>query len=146
MSLASAAVVSVVAVVAPLVVRFIRVPVPDIVVQIVLGIVVGPQVLGWARVDEPVRVLSLIGLSFLLFLAGLELDFDRLRGRTLRTAGSGFAVSLALAVALGAILGAAGLVKSPLLIAVILSATSVGIVIPILSDSKQLDTPLGRLV
>lgn len=146
MSLASAALVSLLAFLAPLVVRLIRLPVPDIVVQILFGIIVGPQVLGWARIDEPVRVLSLIGLSFLLFLAGLELDFARLRGRTLRTAATAFALSFVLALALGGAFGAAGLVKSPLLIAVILAATSVGIVIPILADSGQVDTPLGRLV
>ena len=146
MSLASVALVSLLAFLSPLIVRFIRLPVPDIVVQILLGIIVGPQVLGWARIDGPVRVLSLIGLSFLLFLAGLELDFDRLRGRTLRTVAIAFVLSFALALALGGILGAAGLVRSPLLIAVILCATSVGIVIPILSDSGQVDTPLGRLV
>jgi Kef-type K+ transport system membrane component KefB len=146
MSLASAALVSLLALLAPLVVRLIRLPVPDIVVQIGFGIVVGPQVLGWARIDEPVRVLSLIGLSFLLFLAGLELDFERLRGRVLRVAASSFGLSFVLALALGGPLGAAGLVKSPLLIAVILAATSVGIVIPILSDAGQVDTPLGRIV
>jgi Kef-type K+ transport system membrane component KefB len=146
MSLASVALVSLLALLAPLIVRLIRLPVPDIVMQILLGIIVGPQVLGWAHIDEPVRVLSLIGLSFLLFLGGLELDFSRLRGRTLRTAASAFVLSFVLALALGGILGAAGLVKSPLLIAVILSATSVGIVIPILIDSGELDSPLGRLV
>ena len=146
MSLASVALVSLLAFLSPLIVRLTRLPVPDIVVQILLGIIVGPQVLGWARVDGPVRVLSLIGLSFLLFLAGLELDFDRLRGRTLPTVAIAFVLSFALALVLGGILGAAGLVKSPLLIAVILSATSVGIVIPILSDAGELDTALGRLV
>lgn len=146
MSLASAALVSLLAFLAPLIVRVIRLPVPDIVVQILLGIIVGPQVLGWAHVDSPVHVLSLIGLSFLLFLAGLELDFDRLRGRTLRAAAGAFAISFALALAIGGLLSAAGLVKSPLLIGVILSATSVGIVIPILSDAGEVETPLGRLV
>src|SRR5580693_1824281 len=146
MSLASVALVSLLAFLSPLIVRLIRLPVPDIVVQILFGIIVGPQVLGWARVDGPVRVLSLIGLSFLLFLAGLELDFDRLRGRTLPTVAIAFVLSFALALALGGILGAAGLVRSPLLIAVILAATSVGIVIPILSDAGEVDTPLGRLV
>ncbi|MBO3751180.1 cation:proton antiporter [Streptosporangiaceae bacterium NEAU-GS5] len=146
MSLASTALVAVVAFLAPLVVRILRLPVPEVVMQILLGVVIGPQVLGWARIDEPVRVLSLIGLSLLLFLAGLELDADRLRGSTLRTAATAFALSLAVALALGAVLAAAGLVKSPLLIAVILAATSAGIVIPILRDADQLDTPLGRLV
>jgi Kef-type K+ transport system membrane component KefB len=146
MSLASAALVSLLAFASPLIVRLIRLPVPDIVVQILLGIIVGPQVLGWARIDGPVHVLSLIGLSFLLFLAGLELDFDRLRGRVLRTAAAAYVLSFALVLAVGGILRLAGLVKSPLLIAVILAATSVGIVIPILSDSGEIDTPLGRLV
>ncbi len=146
MSLASVALVSLLAFLAPLVVRFSRLPIPDIAVQILFGIVVGPQVLGWARLDAPVHVLSLIGLSFLLFLAGLELNFDQLRGRTVRTAGTAFVVSFALALVIGGVLGALGFVKSPLLIAVILSATSVGIVIPILSDSRELDTSLGRLV
>ena len=114
MSLTSVALVSLLALLSPLIVRLIRLPVPDIVLQILLGIIVGPQVLGWARVDEPVRVLSLIGLSFLLFLAGLELDFSRLRGRTMRTAASAFVLSFALALVLGSILGAAGLVKSSL--------------------------------
>jgi Kef-type K+ transport system membrane component KefB len=104
MSLASAALVSLLALLAPLIVRLIRLPGPDIVVQILLGIVVGPQVLGWARIDEPVSVLSLIGLSFLLFLGGLELDLRRLRGRTLRTAASAFVLSCAIALALGTLL------------------------------------------
>jgi Kef-type K+ transport system membrane component KefB len=58
MSLASAALVSLLAFVVPLIVRLIRLPVPDIVVQILFGIILGPQVLGWARIDEQVRVLS----------------------------------------------------------------------------------------
>jgi Kef-type K+ transport system membrane component KefB len=111
MSLASAALVSLLAFLAPLVVRLVRLPVPDIVVQVGFGIVVGPQVLGWARIDEPVRVLSLIGLSFLLFLAGLELDFERLRGRILRAAANSFVLSFVLALALGGLFGVAGLVK-----------------------------------
>src|SRR5919205_292360 len=68
---------------------------PAVVLEIVLGIVVGPQVLDWAHRDAPVRVMSLVGLAFLLLLAGLEVDFERLRGRVLRLAGLGFAASIA---------------------------------------------------
>jgi Kef-type K+ transport system membrane component KefB len=144
--LTSAALVSVVALLAPLLVRLSRLPLPDIVVQILLGILVGPQVLGWASVDEPVQVLSLLGLAFLLFLAGMELQLDRFRGGTIRVAALGFAVSFALALAIGEGLGLAGLVRSPLLIAVVLCATALGIVLPVLQDSGQLETPVGRLV
>jgi Kef-type K+ transport system membrane component KefB len=68
-------------------------------------------------VDEPVRVLSLLGLAFLLLLAGLEVDFDSLRGRLLQVSGAGFLVSLALALAVGAALDSAGVVRSGLLVA-----------------------------
>lgn len=146
MSLTSAAVASALALASPLLVRATRLPVPDVVVQILLGVLVGPQVLGWARADQPVQVLALVGLSFLLFLAGLELDVERLRGRVLRVAGLGFGASFALALAVGGALGWGGLVRSPLLIAVILASTAVGIVVPVLADAGALDTPLGRVV
>jgi len=145
-SLTSAAVVAVIALLAPLAVRLTGLRVPEIVVQIVLGILAGPQLLGWAHVDEPVHVLSVAGLAFLLLLAGLEIDFDRLRGSVLRRTSAAFVLSFALAVAVGAILARAGLVRSPLLIAVILSATGLGIILPVLADAGQLETPFGQVV
>src|SRR5215212_3464319 len=69
---------------------------PAIVLEIVAGIAIGPSWLGWVEIDLPVDVLSVIGLAFLLFLAGLEVDVNRLRGRTLRLTGFGFALSLAI--------------------------------------------------
>src|SRR6266516_1069309 len=80
-----------------------------IVLEILLGIVVGPHVLGWASIDQPVTVLSRIGLAFLLLLAGLEIDFGRLRGRLLRLTSLSFVVSFALALAVGYGLRAADL-------------------------------------
>ncbi|MCE0766016.1 cation:proton antiporter [Pseudonocardia kujensis] len=145
-SLTSVALVGVLALLSPLLVRLVRLPVPDVVVQIVLGVLVGPGVLGLARVDEPVRVLSVVGLSFLLFLAGLEIDIARLRGRVARIAASAFVVSFALALAVGTLLGVVGIVGSPVLIAVILSATAAGVVLPVLQDSGDAAAPLGGLV
>ena len=146
MSLTSAAVVAVLAVLAPLVLRLSRIRLPEVVLEIVLGIVIGPQVLGWARVDPAVGVLSVVGLAFLLLLAGLEIDFDRLRGRVLGLTTAAFAVSFAIAVVVGLLLGAVGLVRSPLLIAVILSATGLGIILPVLADAGQTETPFGQVV
>src|SRR3954454_9689552 len=120
-SFSSVAVIAVVALIAPLTVGFTGRRLPGIVVEILLGIVVGPQVLGWASNDEPVQVLSLIGLAFLLLLAGLEIDFDRLRGRLLRITGLGYAVSFGLALVVGFALRSGDLVNSPLLVAIILS-------------------------
>lgn len=142
----SATVVAGVAFVAPLVIKLARLPLPAIVLQLLLGIAVGPQVLNWAKVDEPVSVLSLIGLQFLLLLAGLEIDFDHLRGTVLRSSGIAFALSLALAFGIGQALATLGLVHSGTFLAVILSATSLGIVVPVLEDARQTRTSFGQLV
>lgn len=123
-----------------------RVRLPAVVLEIVAGIVIGPSGLGWVEIDAPIEVLALIGLAFLLFLAGLEVEFDMLRGRVLRLAGGGFLVSFALAVAAGFALKAAGFVAQPLFAAIILSATSLGIIIPLLKDAGQSSSQFGQLV
>jgi Kef-type K+ transport system membrane component KefB len=145
-SFASVAVVAAVALAAPLLVAFSGLRLPSVVVEILLGILVGPQVLGWAANDEPVQVLALLGLAFLLLLAGLEIDFDRLRGRLLRVTGAAWVVSFVLALAVGVVLSAAGLIHSTLLVATILSATGLGIIVPILKDAGQTSTSFGQLI
>jgi Kef-type K+ transport system membrane component KefB len=142
----SVALVAAVAVLAPLAIGVAHLRLPAIVLEILLGIAIGPQGLGWASSDEPVQVLSLIGLAFLLLLAGLEIDFARLRGRLLRLTATAFAVSFALALAVGYGLRLGGLVKSPLLIAIILSATGLGVILPILKDAGETSTPFGQVV
>src|SRR5438477_467832 len=142
----SVALVAAVAVLAPLALTLTAIRLPAIVLEIVLGIVIGPHVLGWATADEPVTVLSRLGLAFLLLLAGLEIDFTRLRGRVLRLASTGFAVSFALALVVGYGLRLGDLVKSPLLIAIILSATGLGVILPILKDAGETTTAFGQVV
>src|SRR5215211_7420052 len=119
---------------------------PSVVLEIVAGIVIGPAILGLVEVDLPLQVLALLGLAFLLFLAGLEIDLDRLRGARLRSAATGFVVSLAVALGIGLGLYAAGLIQAPLLVAIILSSTSLGIVIPVLADAGHSSTTLGQLI
>jgi Kef-type K+ transport system membrane component KefB len=125
---------------------FPRIRLPAIVLEIVLGIVIGPDVLGWVSIDTPIQVISLLGVAFLLFLAGLEVDYERFRGRLLRLTALGYAISFGLALLIGLGLHAGGLVKSPLLVGIVLSATSLGIVIPVLKDAGQVGTPFGQLV
>src|SRR3954470_2734671 len=84
---------------APLVLGlFPRVQLPSVVLEIVAGIVIGPSVLGLAEVDEAVQVVALIGLAFVLFLAGLEIELEKLRGPLLRLSAVGFVLSFAIAV------------------------------------------------
>jgi Kef-type K+ transport system membrane component KefB len=141
------AIVAAAAVAAPLAIGlFPRIRLPAIVFEIVLGILIGPQVLGWVAIDTPIQVMSLLGLAFLLLLAGLEVDYKRFRGQPLRLTAVGYAISFALAVLIGFGLHAGGLVKSPLLIGIALSATSLGIVVPVLKDVGHVETPFGQLV
>jgi Kef-type K+ transport system membrane component KefB len=123
-----------------------RVRLPSVVVEIVLGIVAGPSVLGWVSVDSTIQVISTIGLGFLLFLAGLEIDFARLRGRVLHRTALGYLVSFALAVIVSLGLSGAGLVDTPLLVAIALASTSLGVLIPVLKDAGASESSLGQLV
>jgi Kef-type K+ transport system membrane component KefB len=119
---------------------------PAVVLELVAGIVVGPSGLGWVHVDEPVAVLALIGLAYLLFLSGLEVEFDKLRGVLLRTALLSFLVSIVVGVVVGVGLKATGQVGSPLFVAIVLSATSLGVVVPVLKDSGVIATGFGQLL
>lgn len=139
-------VVTLLAVGAPLAaVALRRLMVPAVVLEIVAGIVVGPSVLGWVEIDEPIEILSVVGLAFLLFLAGLEIDLVRLRGRLLGLAGAGFALTLALGFGSGLAFAALDWVRSPFFLAVALAATSLGLVVPVLKDSGRAESQFGQL-
>ncbi|MBA2945969.1 cation:proton antiporter [Streptomyces himalayensis] len=122
-----------------------RVPLPGPVLEIVAGVIVGPAVLNLVQPDATVQALSIIGLSFLLFLAGLEIDFQQLHGPRARLIAIGLAGTIVLAGVVGWGLDFAGLVESPLLIGTALVATSLGLLVPILKDAEAIDRPVGQL-
>jgi Kef-type K+ transport system membrane component KefB len=135
------------ATVSPLVLDVLPLPtIPPIVIDILAGILIGPQVLDLVRVDAPLEVFSQIGLVFLFFLAGLEIAFDARGERHLRAVAAAFGMSLALALVVALGFGAAGLTDTPLLVAIILAATSFGIVVAVLKDAGRTGTPFGQLV
>jgi Kef-type K+ transport system membrane component KefB len=121
-------------------------PVPGAALEVIAGILVGPAVLGWVRVDAPVQVLSDLGLGMLLFLAGLEIDIERLRGPLARLAVSAFAVSAVLGLLCGYAFGLAGQAEQPLLLAIVLMSTSAGLLLPLLKDAGEDTTTFGQLV
>lgn len=139
--------VMVVAVMVPLLLGlFPRVPIPASVIEILAGILVGPAVLALVSPDETIAVLAKLGVSFLLFLAGLELDFAFLRGRPLKLGLIGYAISLAVGIACLIPLGVLDIIIDPEYVAIILSATALGIVMPVLKDADVVDSSFGRLV
>ena len=116
------------------------------VLEILAGVLIGPAVIGFVEVDLPLEILALIGLAFLLFLAGSEIDLKRLRGGRLRGAATGFMLSSVLALDVAFALRAAGLIEAPLFVTIMLSATALGIVIPVLADAWELDSTLGQQI
>ena len=133
--------------VAPLTLGFFpSVKLPSVVLEILAGIVIGPSVLGIVHVDEAISVISVLGLAFLLFLAGLEIDFQRLRGQVLRVTLIAFVVSFGIALLVALVLKATGLIETPLLIAIILCATSLGVLIPVLKDAGEISSTFGQLI
>ena len=146
-SLDNLAIVSAVAFAAPLLLGFAPwLRAPSVLIEILAGVVLGPSLLGWVVADAAVQVLSLIGVGYLLLLAGLEIDFDQLRGAVLRVALLGFALSFALALVVAYTLRGAGVISSPFLIAVILSATSLAVLLPLLKDAGLIESRFGQVV
>src|SRR4051794_18964062 len=146
-SLTNLLIVSVVAFAAPFLLGlFPSVRLPSVVLEIVAGIVVGPSVLGIVEADQAIAVVALIGLTFVLFLAGLEIDFSLLRGPVLRLTALGFALSFGVAIVVSLGLSAPGLVDTPLLVAIILCATSLGVLVPVLKDAGEISSTFGQLI
>jgi Kef-type K+ transport system membrane component KefB len=123
-----------------------RVRLPIVVAEIALGILVGPEVLDLARPDPFIEALSTFGLAFLFFLAGMEIDFARIRGAPVRLGGGGWVLSLALGLAVALALWAAGAIDAPILVGLALTTTALGTLMPILRDSGILDERFGSYV
>lgn len=140
-------IVMIVAVTVPLLLGLVpALPIPSSVVEIAAGILIGPALLDWVRDDPVISTFSQLGVALLLFLAGLELDFAKLRGRPLKLGLIGFAASLVIGLGLTLPLGGTGVIVDPWLISIILSATSLGIVCPVLKDAGILESHAGTFV
>jgi Kef-type K+ transport system membrane component KefB len=120
-----------------------RVALPVVVLELLFGIVIGPQALDLAQVDATTKFLSNLGLGMLFFFAGYEIDFERIRGRPLELGALGWIISLALAYGIGGVLAAAGIIVSYLYTGSAMATTAIGTLIPILRDEKELHTRFG---
>jgi Kef-type K+ transport system membrane component KefB len=121
-------------------------PMPVVVVEILLGIVIGPDVLGLAEADDFIQFFANLGLGMLFFFAGYEIDFARVRGMPLRLAVLGWLLSLAIAYGLGGLLALAGVVLSLVFTGSAMATTAIGTLIPMLRDAGELHTPFGTVL
>src|SRR6478736_5708875 len=116
---------------------------PVVVVELILGVLIGPQLLDLARVNAFTEFFGDLGLGMLFFFAGYEIDLARIRGTPLRLGLLGWAMSLAIAYALGGVLALAGVVISLVYVGSALATTAIGTLLPVLSDTGELNTEFG---
>ncbi|MGZ7049459.1 MAG: cation:proton antiporter [Methanobacterium sp.] len=140
-------IIFIIAIIAPIIASVVpRFRLPAVVLEICLGIIIGPQVLGLVHLDPVINDLSQFGLAFLFFLAGFEIDIDRIKGKPLTYAVIGWIISIIIALFIGGILQASGLVISFIFIGLAMSTTAVGVLVPILRDENELKSNFGRFV
>jgi Kef-type K+ transport system membrane component KefB len=139
--------IAIVAVISPILAELTgRLAIPGVVFEIALGIVIGPAVLGIAHPSSVIDALEDMGLSYLMFLAGLELDLARIRGRSLKLAGMGWVISLVLALWIAVGLTLIGTALDALVIGLALTTTALGTLLPILRDAGLVEGPFGARI
>jgi Kef-type K+ transport system membrane component KefB len=126
--------------------KFRSIVLPVVVVELLLGVVIGPQVLELAHTDDVLNAFAQLGLGFLFFFAGYEIRIEKIKGDPLKLAGKGWLVSLALAYGIAGILEVSGVVISDLLVGSALVTTAIGTLIPILRDEDRLGGEFGRQI
>lgn len=119
---------------------------PVVVLELMLGILIGPEVLDLAHSSDFIEFFSNLGLGMLFYFAGYEIDFERIKGAPLKLGVLGWLLSVALAYGIGGILAAAGIVVSFLYTGSALATTAIGTLIPILRDSGGLKTRFGTFL
>jgi Kef-type K+ transport system membrane component KefB len=121
----------------------VRARLPAAVLLIVAGIVCGPSGLDWIQDTPPVALLSELGFLLLMFVAGMEIDFE-----ALRKAGKRSLVLPALTVAGfgGAAAGIGLALDLSVLDVLVVSASSVGMPLAVLQETGQLQRPIGRYI
>ncbi len=140
-------VIALVAVLAPLLGRLpFLVRTPVVVLELVLGILIGPSGANWVASDGTIGFLGIFGLAFLFFQAGLEFEKDKIGAQALRLGALAWLASFALACVFVGLLHLVGLLRAPLLIALVLPTTAFGILIPILRQTGDLESDFGRYV
>ncbi|MGK2243038.1 MAG: Kef-type K+ transport system membrane component KefB, partial [Rhodococcus sp. (in: high G+C Gram-positive bacteria)] len=139
--------IALIAAIAPIVAGLIpRRLVPEVVLLLVAGAVVGPFALNIAADSEAIGILRELGLGMLFLLAGYEIDRQELSGRGGRRALYTWLFCLALAFTVVSLLGMRNVISAEAAVAIAMTSTALGTLLPILKDNKLLDTRLGKTV
>ena len=140
-------VIFVVAVAAPLLAQTrLGSRVPVVVIEVLLGVIIGPHVLQLIENDTFLATMRSVGMVAVMFMAGMEIDFNRIKGNPLSLAVRGWFSSVVLAGLVVAVLHVIPDVQAPMMVVIALTTTGLGTLLPILRDSGQLEAPFGRML
>jgi len=129
----------------PLVVGLLRIPIGEVVLLLVGGVIVGPSLLDWLKISDGIMLLSELGLGLLFFLAGMHIDHTVLSGQIGRRAALGWIGSAAIAGVIVTVLAATGVIVDAIGVGLALTTTALGTLLPLLRDSGDLNSPFGRV-
>jgi Kef-type K+ transport system membrane component KefB len=141
--LSSLLVIAAIAAFVPLIIGLVRIRVAEVVLLLGFGVLFGPEVLGWIQLDGAVTFLSELGLGFLFFLAGLELEKRAVTGQSGRLAAIGWIASFAIALGAAFVLSDRDRIVNVIAIAIALTSTALGTMLPVLRDRGELKTSFG---
>lgn len=139
----SLVIIAAIAAATPLIVGLLRLPVAEVVLMLGFGVVFGPEMLGWIQLSDAINLLAELGLAFLFFAAGLELEKHAIQGRSGKLALIGWLASAVLALIAAGVLEWLGVIHDFLGVAICLTSTALGTLLPILRDKGLLKTPFG---
>lgn len=132
---------------APLVAKSTRkLGLPLVVIELLLGVAIGPDGFGWAGVEGALPFLATMGMAYLFFIAGLEIDLRAIAGAPLNHALAAWIASFVLSCGAALAMRAAGLADAWVIVAIALATTALGVLVPILKDAQMLESPFGLRV
>ena len=141
----SLVVIALIAVLAPIIVDLkSSLRIPAVVVEMVLGCAVGPFGFNLISPNVATDVLSFLGLGYLLFVAGLELNPIQIR-RHARSVVADYAMSAVLGIGAAYLIARIETISHPLLLGFALTSTSLGVIVPILRDAHQNQSEFGQM-
>ncbi len=138
-------VIAAIAAAVPFIVGLLRIRIAQVVILLALGVIFGPQVLGLIEITDPIALLSELGMGFLFFLAGLEIERRAVTGADGRLAIIGWGSSILVGAAIAWTLAITGAIVDGFGVAIALTTSALGTLLPVLRDAGQLETPFGRL-
>lgn len=160
MEFVSLVIVIVAAMITPILINRLKISfLPVVVAEILMGIVIGNSFLNLVHRDEVLNILSTLGFIFLMFLSGLEIDFNAFKKdksnkkkedakvpNHLRIALSVFMLIMIISIALAFAFKWMGLIDDVLLMVIIISTISLGVVVPTLKEMNLMSTTIGQLI